>query len=58
MAWMTYAVAYLTAQTEREEGQGLVEYGLIIGLVALACVVALGVLSGNISGMLEGISFT
>ncbi|HMO55635.1 MAG TPA: hypothetical protein PJ994_14100 [Tepidiformaceae bacterium] len=27
-----------------ESGQGLAEYGLIIALVALACIVALGVL--------------
>lgn len=35
MAWMNYAYAYLTSKSEKEEGQGMVEYGLIIALVAL-----------------------
>jgi Flp pilus assembly pilin Flp len=33
---------------EGEEGQTLVEYALIISLVALACIAALGFLSGKI----------
>lgn len=41
MAWMNYLYAYLTAQTEKEEGQGMVEYGLIIALVAIVVIVAL-----------------
>lgn len=53
-----YGLLWASLQVnEEEEGQGLVEYGLIIGLVAVACIVALGVLSGNISTLLEGISF-
>ena len=35
-----------------EEGQGLVEYGLIMALVALLCVGALTALSGSIGGLL------
>ncbi|WP_419955712.1 Flp family type IVb pilin [Neobacillus niacini] len=35
-----------------EEGQGLSEYGLIIGLVAIACVVALGALATDIGELL------
>ena len=34
-----------------ESGQGMVEYGLIIALVAVALVVALGLLAGGISGV-------
>ena len=34
-----------------ERGQGLVEYGLIIGVVSVAAVVALGFLSGNINSL-------
>lgn len=43
---------------EREEGQGMVEYALIIALVAIALVGALGVLSGagGIGGVLSGIT--
>jgi len=36
---------------EGEEGQTLVEYALIISLVALACIAALGFLSGKIQAL-------
>lgn len=36
-------------------GQGLVEYALIIGVVALAAIVVLGVLSGKIAGVFTAI---
>ena len=36
---------------EREEGQTLVEYALIISLVALACIAALVFLSGKIQDL-------
>lgn len=32
-----------------EDGQGMVEYGLIVGLVALVCIVGLTVLGDTIS---------
>lgn len=35
-----------------EEGQGLVEYGLILGLVSVLAIGSLGVLSGAINGVL------
>ena len=40
---------------KREEGQGLVEYGLIIALVAIGLVVALTALSGGLSGTFNNI---
>jgi len=39
----------------REEGQSLVEYALIIALVAIALVVGLGTLSDGITGTFEDI---
>ncbi len=39
-----------------EEGQGMVEYGLIIGLVAIAVIVALTTMSGSISGVFDKIT--
>ena len=36
---------------DEESGQTLVEYGLIIALIALACVAALGFLSGKIQNL-------
>jgi len=35
---------------QEEEGQGLVEYALIIVLVSVALIAALGLLAGGISG--------
>ena len=42
--------AWFSARDE-ESGQTLVEYALIISLIALACVAALGFLSGRIQGL-------
>jgi len=39
-----------------ESGQGMVEYALIIGLVAVVLIVALGVMSGSIGDIFERIS--
>lgn len=38
-----------------ESGQGLAEYGLILGLVAVAAIAVLGTLSGGIDKILSGI---
>ena len=40
----------------RERGQGLVEYALIIALVAILLVVALGVLQGRLATVFSNIS--
>jgi pilus assembly protein Flp/PilA len=40
----------------REDGQALVEYALIIALVALACVAGLTALAGGINGLLTTIT--
>jgi pilus assembly protein Flp/PilA len=41
-----------------EQGQGLVEYALIIALVSVMLVVALQTLQGGIDGVFTGISDT
>lgn len=38
-----------------EEGQGMVEYGLIIGLIAVVVIAALTVLGGKIKTMFENV---
>lgn len=38
-----------------DDGQGLAEYGLILGFIAVVCIVAVLFLSGNISGLLSNI---
>jgi pilus assembly protein Flp/PilA len=39
-----------------ESGQALVEYGLILGLIAVVCVAALTLLGTNVSSMLNSIA--
>jgi pilus assembly protein Flp/PilA len=43
-------------RNREDEGQGLVEYGLIIALVAVVCIGALTALGGSVSGVLDQIS--
>lgn len=38
-----------------EQGQGLAEYGLILGLIAVLCIAAVVFLSGNIQGLLSNV---
>ena len=40
---------------KKDDGQSLVEYALIIALVAIALVAGLGALSGGISGTFDSI---
>jgi Flp pilus assembly pilin Flp len=48
-------VSALQARTEREEGQTLVEYALIIALVSVALTGALTLLAGGIEGVFNEI---
>ena len=38
-----------------DRGQGLAEYGLILGLIAILCIVAVLFLSGNLQGLLSNV---
>ena len=38
-----------------EEGQGMTEYGLILGLIAVAAIVTLTALGGSISDLFNGL---
>ena len=38
-----------------EEGQALVEYGLLVGLIAVVCIVAITTLGTQISGFFDSI---
>lgn len=46
----------LIRRTRREDGQGLVEYGLIIGLVAIALIAALFALNGGLKNIFSSIT--
>jgi Flp pilus assembly pilin Flp len=50
---MTELIAYLRARFDVEEGQTMAEYGVVLAVLALGVVVALGVLSGAISGAIN-----
>lgn len=39
-----------------EEGAALVEYALLVGLIAMACVVAIGALGDAIAGLFQDIA--
>jgi pilus assembly protein Flp/PilA len=43
-------------QLAKEEGQGLAEYGLILALIAVACIVALTALGGGIATSLGNVT--
>ena len=50
------ALLTIVARVQREAGQALAEYGLILALIAVACIVALGLLAVAISGTLGTIT--
>jgi pilus assembly protein Flp/PilA len=49
---------YLRAITvrDREEGQAMAEYGIILALIAVICLVAVGVLGGQINDAFQAIT--
>jgi pilus assembly protein Flp/PilA len=53
--WATRKVVELQARRMDEEGQGLAEYGLILALVSIACVIALIALGGALSSTLQSV---
>ena len=50
------AQAWLKRRLRREEGQGLVEYALILALIAILVIVALKFLQPQISNTLNSVS--
>ena len=52
---MKNAFRSITSIFADESGQGLAEYGLILGLVAILCIGAVLVLSGNVKGVLSNV---
>ncbi|MFZ5989755.1 MAG: Flp family type IVb pilin [Bacillota bacterium] len=49
---------YLKAVLGSKKGQGMVEYGLIISLIAVACIAALLVLGPKIADLFTSVSNT
>jgi len=50
------ALLRFAARFEREEGQALAEYGLVLALIAVACIIALGALGLAVGGQLDAIT--
>ena len=50
-AFAEYHVAAFDSLRDDERGQGLAEYGLILGLIAIACIAAVMYFSGNLQGL-------
>lgn len=46
----------LIASREDEEGQTLIEYGLIIALISIVAIVALTLVGGNISNIFNSVA--
>lgn len=55
---MMYLFNLLSQMMKSKKGQGMVEYGLIIGLIAIVVIVALGLLGENLTGIFNTISDT
>jgi len=55
MTQMTFTdlVTYFRARFGAEDGQTMAEYGVVLAVIALGVVVALGLLSGAISGAID-----
>jgi len=53
---MNEALTALFARFDREDGQALAEYGLLLALIAVVCIAALTALGLAISGTLGSIT--
>ena len=53
---MNEALTALVARFDREDGQALAEYGLLLALIAVVCIFALTALGLAISGTLGSIT--
>jgi pilus assembly protein Flp/PilA len=50
------ALVWFVSRIEREDGQGLAEYGLILALIAVVCIAALTALGLAVAGTLGSIT--
>ena len=55
MLSFTDLIHYLRARFQVEEGQTMAEYGVVLAVIAVAVVVALGLLSTSISAAFDSV---
>lgn len=53
---LMYVMAQLGRLREREDGQAMVEYALILALVSIAAIVALQLVGTNVSNILNSVA--
>ncbi len=53
---MNAALTWFVARFEREAGQALAEYGLLLALIAVVCILALTALGLAIQGTLSSVT--
>jgi pilus assembly protein Flp/PilA len=46
----------MTRFVKEDEGAALIEYGMLVGLIAVVCVAAVGVLGGTVNGYFTAIN--
>ncbi len=55
---MISKIKKLLQKRDDEEGQGFVEYGLILGLIAVVAIAALNATGSNVNTMLQSVAST
>jgi Flp pilus assembly pilin Flp len=48
-------IAWLSARADREEGQTMAEYGVVLAVIALIVLIALGLLSTGIANAIDSV---
>jgi pilus assembly protein Flp/PilA len=52
---LEFATQWIKDNVKREEGQAMAEYGVILALIAVVCIVVLGLLGGKIHDALNSV---
>lgn len=53
---LQYLMTYMQTMLHNEDGQDLIEYALIIGLLVVAAIAGLGLLGDEIAGLWDAIT--
>ena len=52
---LEFTIQWIKDNYKRDEGQAMAEYGVILALIAVVCIVVLGVLGGKIQGAFQSV---